>query len=39
MINGLDHTVCLSDEAKVEALAQEIVAVLRKKHVALKRFR
>jgi hypothetical protein len=38
LINGVDRTVRLA-EAKAQAIAAEIVAVLRKTHVNLKRFR
>jgi hypothetical protein len=38
LINGVDRSVRLS-EVKVDALAKEIVAVLRKTHVPFKRFR
>jgi hypothetical protein len=38
LINGVDRTVRLSD-AKAQAIADEIVKVLRKTHVPLKRFR
>jgi hypothetical protein len=38
LINGVDRAVRLS-EVKVDALAKEIVAVLRKTHVPFKRFR